>query len=255
MKSTWFNDPDRREFGKLLHAADYRMHVGEVFNVFLECATCTLRQAVHKFVTNEVDEAIEDQYMKAIERVQKPKHLAEAFGRLSAALEVDRYDFLGTFSGEVGMNDKKYSGQVFTPRALATITARMTMQDLKPKFGRTLMLDEPACGGGAMIIAAADILIENGFQMWNYHFRGSDLSRRCFRMTYIQTTLLSIPCVVHCANTLTLEEYDSARNLISMMYPPRRRKDDEPEPVEDVNEEVECDDTITIKTQGTLFDA
>lgn len=224
MKSTWFSDPDRREFAKLLHDADYSQRLGEVFSTFLECSVCCLRQAVHKFVhgCDSLDQKIEDDFAKAIARVKKPDRISHAFGAMTIALERRRYDFLGAVSGEMGMNDAKYRGQCFTPDDLARTIARLTIGDLMPAAGRTLMIDEPACGAGAMIIATAEELFANGFSPWHFCFRGTDVSRRGFLMTYIQTTLLSIPCLCFCANSLSLQVYDSAANLISVIHPPRR---------------------------------
>ena len=48
MKSTWFGDPHRKEFAKLIEGADYTAHSYDVFGAFLEMASGALRQGVNR---------------------------------------------------------------------------------------------------------------------------------------------------------------------------------------------------------------
>ena len=184
---------------------------------------CALRQKVEIMTTGKQSEEVEKEYMQAVGRVKHPRKIQQCFHLLVEGLERKRYDFLGTFSGDLGVNDKKHKGQFFTPPGLCKLMAQITVKGVKPVSGRTLWLSEPASGGGAMLIATTDALYENGFSPFDIHWVANDIDRACYQMTYIQTTLLGIPCEVRQENTLTLEQWNSNRNFISYLYPWKQR--------------------------------
>lgn len=221
MKSTWFGDCHRYEFARLIHEADHSKHTWETFRLWLEVAYGAFRQGAHKFQTNEFCPKIEELVTKAQKRVKHPQKFTEALGVLVDAIEEKPYDFIGTTMGELGLNDKDFRGQLFTPKDLCRLVAQVTLGEIKPS-PRRLMLDEPACGGGAMVIAAAQVLKENGFYPWNYWFRATDIDWRCHAITYVQLTLLGIPAWVIHGNTLTVEMFDSATTLSGLMHPLRK---------------------------------
>jgi hypothetical protein len=74
-----------------------------------------------------------------------------------------------------------------------------------------ITLAEPASGAGGMIIAAADVLERQGFDIARQlYVDATDLSPMCFRMTYLQASLRGIPATVRRGNSLTLEMFDRA---------------------------------------------
>ena len=127
--------------------------------------------------------------------------------------------------------------------------AMMTTGNVSPIDGKTLTFNDPACGGGAMLIATSMELRARGFCPWHYHWHANDIDKRCFNMTYIQTTLLGIPAVVHHANTITMECWESKRNLISVMHPEKKTRQAAPEV------EQKLVDVLSSgkKSQATLF--
>ena len=67
---------------------------------------------------------------------------------------------------------------------------------------------EPCVGSGAMVIAMAESMREQGTNYQEHlHVTAVDLDIRCVHMAYIQFTLLHIPAVIVHGNTLTLEEF------------------------------------------------
>jgi type I restriction-modification system DNA methylase subunit len=232
LKSTWFASRQRYEFARLLQEADYGSHCYETFRIFLECAFAAVYQPAHKLRHGELDAKVEAEYMKSIGRVKHPNRMAEAMAVLIQGLEKDPHDFLGMVMMELGVNEVKFRGQCFTPRAVSRCMAEMTLADCKPVSGRTLMLNEPACGGGSMIIAASEVLQGLGFYPWHYCWVAVDTDWKCFAMTYIQTTLLGIPAGVIHGNSLSLETHRSEWNMIATLHPPKRRQGDD-DPVND----------------------
>ncbi len=91
--------------------------------------------------------------------------------------------------------------------------AEITLQDagdlIRQKGFITLI--EPASGAGGMIIAAADVIAKQGFDIASQlYVDATDLSPLCFKMTYLQLALRGIPATVRRGNSLSLEVFDHA---------------------------------------------
>lgn len=223
MKSTWFANRRRYEFAKCLRDADYSMHLYELMRLFLQASYGAMKQASNLAAGHGMDEAIEQTVIDAQMRVKHKQRLAECLGVLVMGLEEEPHDFLGTVISELDQNDSKFKGQCFTPDSLCRLMSSVTIGHEKPNDERRLMLNEPACGGGAMVIAAAETLKGNGFMPWHYHWTCVDVDWRMFAVTFIQLNLLGIPAHVIHGNTLSLEQWDSAVTIVSMLHPPRKR--------------------------------
>lgn len=236
MKSQWFGCPKRYELARLIRDADHSRNSYEIFGTFLEIASGSLRQAVHKFMTGEFDAAIESRVCELQKQLKRPENMAHAFGVLTGALEERAYDFLGTVMSECELVDKSWRGQCFTPRELSAVVARMTLGDAKPDPDYRILLNEPACGGGSMLIAATEILKENGFFPWNYWWIAQDIDIRCVQMTYVQATLLGIPAVIVHGNSLAVEVRSAWPTLVAAMHPLRKERERDPELPADMEE-------------------
>jgi type I restriction-modification system DNA methylase subunit len=223
MKSTWFGNKQRYEFAKLIQEADYSMHGWDLYNSWLQVASGSMRQACHVMRTGVKDDRIEQTVIDHQKRVKHPENFARAMGVLVAALEKESDDFLGSVLMEWGQNDVQFKGQCFTPMSVCRMMATMTIGDRKPDPDERLMISEPACGGGAMVIATSDVLKANGFFPWNYHWQCVDVDWRMFAACYIQTTLLGIPAEVVHGNTLSQERWDTAETISAVLYPLRKR--------------------------------
>lgn len=213
MKSTWFGNRRRYEFAQCLREADYGANIWDLFSTWLDCALAAIRQPVRKLVTGSIDATIEEKYMRQIKRVKTPSKFAECLGILTDSLTETSDDFLGQTLSELDMNDKSGKGQCFTPASLCEAMARMTVGEIdrnsRDYRRQPLMISEPACGGGAMVIATTKALREAGWQNDEFYWVANDVDWRMFATCYIQCQLLDIPATVMHANTLSLEQWDS----------------------------------------------
>ena len=106
---------------------------------------------------------------------------------------------------ELGDN---FKGQFFTPYSVSKMMAAITLQGVESVIADRgfVRVSEPTSGAGGMVIAAADVLAEQGF---NYqrcmHVVTQDIDMTAVHMTYVQLTLLHIPAVVIWGNTLAME--------------------------------------------------
>lgn len=72
-----------------------------------------------------------------------------------------------------------------------------------------ITVGDPACGSGALLLAVADCIEEDGLNPSAHMVaQAVDLDIRCVHMTYLNLSLYGIPAVVVCGNTFTLEERD-----------------------------------------------
>lgn len=120
-------------------------------------------------------------------------------------IENQEQDFMGHTYMELGLGEKS-KGQDFTPYALAKLTAMLTMD--RDRMERrlaetgTLVVYEPACGAGAMIMAADSCLGELRINRSKVLFVGQDLSELSVRMCHVQLSVLGIPAVLIQGDTL-----------------------------------------------------
>lgn len=243
MKSTWFGDRKRYEFALCLADADHGNQSWDNMNCFLTAATGAFRQACRMAIGCPMDDAIEQEVIKSQKRVKRPEKLAECLAILTAGLEENPYDFLGTTLAELSQLDVAWKGQCFTPPALCTLMAQVTLGDAKPDPSQRMLLHEPAVGGGATVIAASNVLKENGFFPWNYHWTCVDVDWRMFAISYIQLTLLGIPAGVIHGNTISMQQWDGANTLTAVLHPLRERK-----PVEsDIADEITIDEPEAVE--------
>jgi type I restriction-modification system DNA methylase subunit len=215
LKSQWFTNRSRYDFGKLLHESDYSRRHDESLHSFLTLASCSLQQATFA-ACGQCSVAIEREYVKEVSRVKHPDKLAQAFEVMVGSLTEKPEDFLGKYISELGMNDKDFRGQCFTPTEVCEAMARMVMCDIaKEKDARELplRLSEPAVGCGAMVIASCRVLREHGSGPTDYIWHATDIDWRMACSSYIQFYLLDIPAVVTHGNTLSLESWRTYQTM------------------------------------------
>lgn len=120
-------------------------------------------------------------------------------------------DFLGDVAAELEIFDAKL-GQLITPYPVSRLIAEMTLEDAGAIIAARgfITLQEPASGAGGMIIAAADVLEQKGFNPNStLYVEALDVASLCFKMTYLQLSLRGVPATVRHANTLSLEIFES----------------------------------------------
>lgn len=146
--------------------------------------------------------------------------MTRLFDLLITALDEKPSDYLGQIFMESGSGSQR-TGQFFTPYHLSELTANIGMNDIPTDID--IVVNEPSCGGGGMIIAAASALKAKGV---NYQQRmkviAQDLDWTAIYMCYVQLSLLGIDAIVCQGNTLEKiipANYDEEHKL----YTPKNR--------------------------------
>lgn len=209
--------PTVDEIIRMLEKGALRVSMHEFLSDVFECSAIAVS---NKFDKTHYDER-EKRYLQIIKKYDKDERilLADIFAKIYVILSQQIY-------GEVGFNDylgqiymrsetsNKKSGQFFTPYSVSSLCAEVTINETMVnehiEQDRILTLNEPTCGSGGMILAAADVLYNK------YHFNisrnlvveCSDIDPRCVHMCYLQIGLAGIPAVIYHQNTLTLQTWD-----------------------------------------------
>lgn len=203
-----------RDFVKLVHdmvRAGGRNH-REVFSDFLELAFCAIAKTTRD-PESEAATKLEERYMR-IAGNRPRAYIAEMpklLGLLQEGLFDEPCDFLGRVAGELGALSEGL-GQFFTPFELSLMMAEMTLGGVAEIIRERgyFTIDEPACGAGGMLLAAADVVQRQGFDPSICMLaRATDLSGTAFQMAYLQLSLRGLSADVIHGNTLTLETFGS----------------------------------------------
>ena len=129
-----------------------------------------------------------------------------------AAVQEGGCDFLGQVVVELELPNQ-HMGQFFTPYDVSRMMAEMTFDTVDEIIAEQgfVTVQEPACGAGGMIIAAADVLSGRGFDIGRQlYVDATDISPMCFRMSYLQASLRGIPATIRRGNTLSREMFEHA---------------------------------------------
>ena len=206
----------KKDFISTMNKLSYSRHQWQVWQDFNEMAAISIAQS-----TNYTDER-EAQYMRVVGRYESKEVqlIPQLLGITTAALELQMCDFLGDIFQELELASK-WHGQFFTPYPVCKMMAAMTLHDMSPfESGKVVTISEPACGGGAMIIAACEHLRENGI---NYQrqlkITATDVDLTACYMAYIQLSLLGCNAVVVHGNTLSLEEWGHFETPMARLFP------------------------------------
>lgn len=126
------------------------------------------------------------------------------------ALEAEFQDFLGNryMANQLG---NSHSGQFFTPYHLSRMIAAMVGYNKKDLEKGYLTLLEPAAGAGGMIIAYADILKKEGISPELLRVEAWDIDQICWKMCFIQLSLLGIPARIINGDTLRMEIFQEIK--------------------------------------------
>jgi hypothetical protein len=108
-----------------------------------------------------------------------------------------------------------WKGQFFTPYDICVLMAKLSMTGVAQKAIHDkgfCSVNDPCSGGGAMVIAAAHAMLDDGinYQM-QMHAVAQDIDIVAVHMSYIQFSLLHIPAVVYHANSLSMEVWSEWR--------------------------------------------
>lgn len=191
-----------KEFISKLSNLDRSRSVSTVFNDFLTLSCCSLAQTVYR------SDNLEQKYLNIIKTYKKEQ--AEEFSKLLAflvlGLEQESQDFLGKVYMFLNLGSQA-NGQYFTPYSVSKFMAEINFTKIESfKSNQLITLSEPCCGSGALIIAFAQTIKEQNINyQQNLFVEAIDISEMCFKMTYIQLSLLGIPAKVIQGDSLSLK--------------------------------------------------
>ena len=193
----------RQELARLIKEASYSTSTWQVWDDLMYMGATALSQPL-RWV-----QAREDEYLRRIGKYDKkaqalfPLMLAE----IVEALEQEGLvDVLGGMYMELQLMN--HWGQFFTPDCVCRMMAEMQFSDVAKLIEQQgfITVNDPTCGGGAMLIAFANVCKNKGvdFQR-NVLFVGQDVDPVVARMCYISMSLLGMPGYVIIGNTLTAD--------------------------------------------------
>ncbi len=196
-----------KEFIKLVRENSHGHSPWQVFTDFCELGALAIANRME--VNSEAFAAREKRYeeitrtYKEVETVR----FGQMLGAVSLALEDEYQDFLGKVFHELELANH-FKGQFFTPYHLCKVIAGLQLQDAAAIIEEQgfIVVAEPACGAGAMIIAAAEALREQGINFQEtLYVEGIDVDKTAVNMAYIQWSLLGVPARVVHGNSLSME--------------------------------------------------
>lgn len=148
----------------------------------------------------------EKEYAQCIERLGSVEAPTKILGTIVMALENDpEQDFLGKMYMNLKLGNH-WKGQFFTPYSVCKLMSRITLgtADKQIEEQGYISVCDPACGAGATLIAAANIMKNSKYNFQNHViFVGQDVDRVVAQMCYIQLSLLGCAGYICVGNTLT----------------------------------------------------
>jgi hypothetical protein len=196
-----------KEFNSKMLNLDRSKSTATIFSDFLTLSAYSIAQPFYR------SEAIEQKYLDVAKQYSKEQ--IEVFGQMLAlvvsALEEKFQDFLGqVFStNDMGASHK---GQFFTPYHVSKLMSELTGYNVRIDMENKdiLTLSEPCCGSGGMVIAFADSMKESGYNYQKQLFvEAIDIDNLCFKMTYIQLSLLGVPARVMRGDTIAYKFHEA----------------------------------------------
>ena len=176
----------------------------QVWSDVMSAIACSLSNAVDK--TPGRYEAREKEYEQCIERLGSVELPAKLMGIIVMALDTNpEQDFLGTMYMKLNLGNH-WKGQFFTPYNVCQCMANITIGpgvETEIKDKGYLSINDPACGAGATLIAAANTFRRHGIDYQkDVLFVGQDIDRVVGQMCYVQLSLLGCPGYIAIADTI-----------------------------------------------------
>lgn len=202
----------RKEFEFMFKKTALYHHRYKVWDDFITCFAIAIHNAVAK------DHELEDKYLQIINQYEEKSRYQ--FTKLAALLtdvfeEEGFGDILGEMYMDLGVSSKNL-GQFFTPYSLSKICAKLTLDKEVIESQPYITASEPACGSGAMIVALADAMYDDGYNPQKQLLANCvDINQTAAMMCYIQLSLYGIPARVTIGNTLTMK---FSRTMLTPMY-------------------------------------
>ena len=199
-------DAAQKEFVKLVEMNSRRYRRHEVFRDFCEMAALSISNSVDR---SQYEER-EARYLEIVARYEREE--VERFPAMLRcvveALSAGMCDCLGQVFMAMELGDH-WKGQFFTPYEVSYLMAKIVTSNVAAVIEKEgfCTLNEPTAGAGAMVIATAHAIQDQGI---NYqqamHVTTTDIDLTAVHMAYIQLSLLHIPAIVIHGNALWPEK-------------------------------------------------
>jgi type I restriction-modification system DNA methylase subunit len=180
----------------------------QLFNDFLELTTLSISISVDYRKRKNRGERFSEISKRYTD--EEVKLFSNIYAELAVKLENPK-DVLGELLMELQEGDK-IKGQYLTPFHICKLNAALAFDEEKLKEDGYLYINEPSCGGGALVIALYEIMREKGYNpQQQLKVVARDLDIKSVYMCYVQFSLLGIPAKIEHSNTLSCETFDSFR--------------------------------------------
>lgn len=173
----------------------------EIFMDWIECSALSISNSIQMH-HGKIWKDREDLYKSIMSRYTKEEQekFPEMMAWLVEELEDNPRDVLGEVFMRSGMGADA-GGQFFTPFNVSTLMAEISTETALNS--EVITLNEPSCGSGGAIIAAALALKKKGIDYQKtMRVVAQDLDWRCVFMCYVQLSLLGINAICVQGNTL-----------------------------------------------------
>jgi len=211
----------KKDIIKCIDSISGKYSAYEVFADWIKCSALAISNSLNLFHT-KVWKDREQAYMDTIKKYDsnEVKRFTEMLAMLVETLEDNMADVLGQVYMEAGMGSRA-AGQFFTPYHLSELCAGMV--NLEPDENGRYLINEPSCGGGGMIIAAASALKAKGIDYQRkMDVVAQDLDWKGVYMCYLQLSLLGIRAVCVQGDTLANPYVPGKTEASHILYTPAR---------------------------------
>lgn len=201
---------EAKEFIKTLDSLTGRWNRYQVWQDFIWMTACAISNSVDPWNREEREQMYTRQARK-----YDDQEMAKFSGMLALLIQTMEgrvqsgtwCDFLGDLFMWLELGNDA-GGQFFTPYHLCKLMASTVIDVKRAKQiideDDYVTINEPACGAGATLIAAAETLKENGIDyQHDCLFTAQDIDLTTALMCYIQLSLLGCAGYVRVGNTLT----------------------------------------------------
>lgn len=194
-----------RDFCKILDGISHKHDIRRVFDAFVRLSACALAAQTR-----------EAEYLEEAKHWEKPELLsfAEALGALVAEMEQHPFeDLIGGYYMESALSQKgqQWNGEFHTPKSIADLMARLTVEGWIIPAEGPITVCEPACGSGTMILSLGEAVSHADRR--RLRVTAVDVNRTACDMAFINTTLWGIPTRVIHGNSLSLECWAAWSNI------------------------------------------
>ena len=183
----------RKQFIKAFESLAHHRERHDVFADFLEMAVCAIRKKT--MPPGPEADGIEARYMAVVKRNRPDdvRQMPKLLGITTLAVQDGGCDFLGQVAGDLELVTG-HMGQFFTPYDVSRMIAEMTLDTVDEIIAEQgfVTVQEPACGAGGMIVAAADVLARKGFDIGTQlYVEAIDISPMCLACAHERYGVLS----------------------------------------------------------------